>query len=128
VPVDGSNTANKAITYVAKLVGGDLGAVHLLIVLETGMYKGDSSHPCKGWAQSILEESLDTARKAGITDATTELAYGDVPETIVGVARSRNIDIIVMGTRGRTGSSIPMMGHVSEKVVEMAHCPVLLVR
>ena len=41
---------------------------------------------------------------------------------------SKDFDMIVMGTLGRTGMSKALMGSVAEKVIEGAKCPVMVVR
>jgi nucleotide-binding universal stress UspA family protein len=47
---------------------------------------------------------------------------------IVGYAAREHIDVIVMGTHGRTGLSHLLMGSVAERVIRTAPCPVLTVR
>ena len=47
---------------------------------------------------------------------------------IISAAKQYKVDMIVMGTDGRTGISHIMLGSVSEKVVRKAPCPVLTVR
>jgi nucleotide-binding universal stress UspA family protein len=47
---------------------------------------------------------------------------------IISTSREKEIDMIVMGSHGRTGISHMMLGSVSEKVVRKAPCPVLIVR
>lgn len=42
--------------------------------------------------------------------------------------QSKNFDVIVMGTLGRTGMSKLLMGSVAERVVRASDCPVLVVR
>jgi glycine betaine transporter len=37
-------------------------------------------------------------------------------------------DLIIVGTHGRTGLSHALIGSVAEKVVRLAHCPVLVAR
>ena len=51
-----------------------------------------------------------------------------VVEAIVNLAERRSVDIIVIGTRGRTGFKRLLMGSVSSGVVNHARCPVLVVR
>jgi hypothetical protein len=48
--------------------------------------------------------------------------------TIVDTASARDVDLIVMGTHGRTGLTHVLMGSVAEKVVRLAACPVLVTR
>ena len=53
----------------------------------------------------------------------------DAPEeAIVEYARSEAIDLIVLGTHGRTGMSHALIGSVAERIVRTAPCPVLTVR
>jgi nucleotide-binding universal stress UspA family protein len=47
---------------------------------------------------------------------------------IINAATEINVDLIVIGTHGRTGLSHVMLGSVAEKVVRKASCPVLTVR
>jgi nucleotide-binding universal stress UspA family protein len=48
--------------------------------------------------------------------------------TIVEYAESHQIDLIVVGTRGRTGFSKVLLGSVASRVVEYAHCSVIVVK
>lgn len=57
-----------------------------------------------------------------------EVATGHPAEAIVRVALERAADLIVMGTHGRTGLQHVLLGSVAEKVVRLAHCPVMTVR
>lgn len=57
-----------------------------------------------------------------------DVAVGHPAETIVHVAQERDVDLIVMGTYGRTGLHHVLLGSVAEKVVRLAPCPVLTVR
>jgi nucleotide-binding universal stress UspA family protein len=47
---------------------------------------------------------------------------------IVNYAESQSIDLIVIGTRGRTGLRKMLLGSVASDVVTYTHCPVLVVR
>jgi len=52
----------------------------------------------------------------------------DPAKVIVDFARKEDIDLIVLGTHGRTGFSRALMGSVAESVVRHAHCPVVTIR
>ena len=56
------------------------------------------------------------------------LESSDPADAIVNYATNVGVDLIVMGTHGRTGVSHLLMGSVAEKVVRHAPCPVLTVR
>jgi nucleotide-binding universal stress UspA family protein len=49
-------------------------------------------------------------------------------QSILEYASHKNIDLIVLGTRGKTGLKKFLMGSVANYVVQRAHCPVSLVR
>lgn len=58
----------------------------------------------------------------------TRLVHGAASQGIVGTAEKEDVDLIVMGTHGRTGFLRVLMGSVAEAVVRHAHCPVLTIR
>ena len=58
----------------------------------------------------------------------TQKAVGEPAAEIVSFARSAGVDLVVVGTHGRTGLEHALMGSVAERVVRRAHCPVLSVR
>ena len=49
-------------------------------------------------------------------------------QEILETAKTQQVDLIVMGTHGRTGLHHLLLGSVVEKVVRLAPCPVLVVR
>jgi nucleotide-binding universal stress UspA family protein len=55
------------------------------------------------------------------------MRLGTPSEEIVNYADEHEIDLIVMGTHGRTGVARVLLGSVAEKVVRKAPCPVLTV-
>ena len=59
---------------------------------------------------------------------TTEVRTGPAARMILEFATEKGIDLIVMGTHGRTGLAHIVMGSVAERVVRMAPCPVLTLR
>ncbi|MGC1929307.1 MAG: universal stress protein [Candidatus Nitrosopolaris sp.] len=68
--------------------------------------------------------------KTSIPEVKTEIFMDvkSVIESIIDFATTENIDLIVIGTRGRTGLKKFLIGSVANDVVRHAHCSVLLVR
>lgn len=64
----------------------------------------------------------------GLTETVEEVEAASVPRAIVRYAEGHDVDLIVMGARGRSGSDLPDLGHVAEAVVRHTSCPVLTVR
>jgi len=56
------------------------------------------------------------------------ILYGDPVNEIIKFSQSRNADLIVVGTRGKTGIERLFLGSVAEGVVREATCPVLVVK
>jgi nucleotide-binding universal stress UspA family protein len=56
------------------------------------------------------------------------LVLGTPAEDIVRVAKEQNVDLIVIGTHGRTGLKRVLMGSVAEAVMRRANCPVLTLK
>ncbi len=56
------------------------------------------------------------------------LMYASAPDSIVNYAESKKADLIVIGTKGRTGLKQLLLGSVASGVVTHASCPVLITR
>jgi nucleotide-binding universal stress UspA family protein len=79
-------------------------------------------------AQRQLAKLLQAARKSGVR-ANALVVEGATPaDRIVRTARARRVDLLVLGTHGRTGLSRLVLGSVAGRVVATAPCPVLTVR
>jgi nucleotide-binding universal stress UspA family protein len=59
---------------------------------------------------------------------SVHVRFGPAPEVIHQVAVDYDADIIIVGTHGRTGLERFVLGSVAEKLVRVAHCPVLIAR
>src|SRR5204863_6825990 len=74
-------------------------------------------------------EQLSQIRPVDARIAVNHLLLGgDPPTEIVNYARDAGIDLIVIGTHGRTGVERLLMGSVAEKVLREAPCSVLVVK
>ncbi len=81
-----------------------------------------------------LREQAEATLRYFIPDEFSELhvesrvMVGRPFEQILKTAKREAVDLIVMGTRGRTGLGHVMLGSVAERVVRLAPCPVLTVK
>src|SRR5919198_2663943 len=75
------------------------------------------------------QEQLDrvTVPHANVR-AERRLEQGDAVTEILRIAQEAHVDLIVLGTHGRTGLGRLLMGSVAEQVVRQAACPVLTVK
>lgn len=78
-------------------------------------------------ASSQLIDLKGRAERRGIA-VTTRVATGIPSEEVITVARAEDSDLIVVGTRGKTGLAHVLLGSTAERVIRGAPCPVLAVR
>ncbi|MFP9059034.1 universal stress protein [Natrialbaceae archaeon A-chndr2] len=76
-------------------------------------------------AEGVLEEAA--AHLEGVK-STREIRVGDPHDVILSYTNSNEIDIVVMGTHGRSGLDRYLIGSVAEKVVRLSDVPVVTVR
>lgn len=57
--------------------------------------------------------------------AQGHVAEGDVPDQVIHFAKTHDVDLVVMATRGLSGLNRFLLGSVTERVVRAAPCPVL---
>lgn len=136
-PVDFSETARAAMETAIELSGrfdAELVLVHAYPIPGYTFPDGSavaSSRMLQDLSDEAarhLEEWRDLAVKAGAKRVSVETAVGDPAGEIVRVAQESRIDLVVMGTHGRTGIEHALMGSIAERVVRRAKCPVLTVR
>lgn len=138
VPTDFSEHGRHALTYGVELAGKFGAELHMLHVLqdlvamvpEPGMafpMPGDYLKDLREGSERALGELADKIVPEGIT-AVKEVREGPPFLEVIRYAKENEIDLIVMGTHGRSGLAHALLGSVAEKVVRKAPCPVLTVR
>lgn len=138
LPIDGSDASLKAAKYavkIAKQEKAELVCIHAIgtppyltqykSTLMGPAYYEEARKTAEAWFTRVIE----IARKEGL-DVKTDLLIdvASIVDTIVNYATNENVDLIVMGTRGRTGLKRFLLGSVANGVLLHAHCPVLVVR
>jgi nucleotide-binding universal stress UspA family protein len=77
-------------------------------------------------AEELVGKIAGQAGKEGVT-VETMTPSGQPPDVIADIAHDRKVDLIVMGTFGETWLKHMLMGTTTEKVIQLAHCAVLVV-
>lgn len=133
VAVDGSDHANRALDLARELAvkyNARLRVMHayppVSDLLGYGELEGIIAERSR-LGQAILDAALERLQGSGL-DIRTELMAGPEAEAILSVAQTRECDLIVLGRRGRSQLQGLLLGSVSQKVIQHAHCPVLVVR
>jgi nucleotide-binding universal stress UspA family protein len=79
-------------------------------------------------AEAIAESAQQAANAKGVTDTEMAVSEGDPVSEIIKIAKSRNVDAIVMGNRGLGDLEGLLLGSVSHKVAHLAPCTCIIVR
>jgi nucleotide-binding universal stress UspA family protein len=133
VPHDFSETSEAAVKYAVALAGISGAQLHVLHVGEKAQSSLEAEFPLglDGAMQDATRERLlrivTPAEQAELSPQFT-VRPGTPSHEIVRFAKDEDVDLIVMGTHGRGLIGHAVLGSVAEKVVRMAHCPVLSVR
>lgn len=136
VPLDGSTLAEKAVSHagmLAKIAGSEIILVRAVVNPLTRL--PESGIPDEA---AFLESLLEEARRylSAVADgliaeglhARTVVREGEPEDIIIDVAQDEDVDMIVMGTHGRSGISLLVMGSVAMKVIHATSRPVLLIK
>ena len=133
VAVDHSEVSDRALDAardLALLSRGEVWVLHLRereVAVKTGVSLSDES---MDEANAAVAASVDKLTAAGVK------AYGDVGTTLFGYAarsiiddaKEHDVDVIVMGSRGRGDLAGLILGSTAHKVIHLADRPVLIVR
>jgi nucleotide-binding universal stress UspA family protein len=130
-PTDLSPASNAVLRHATALARGNDASLLILHVEEPPLaYGGGEVFYSAGEINTdALQAMLDkVAPQDPAVKVERRLVIGDPASEIPRVAKEENVDLIVMGTHGRTGLLRLLMGSVAELVVRRAHCAVLTVR
>jgi nucleotide-binding universal stress UspA family protein len=151
VGTDGSEPAEKAVREAIDMASREGARLHLVTafpdpqilherttlwtndpkgMVASGGDRGDARSvtvDLREVAESVLERAARKARSQGV-DVQTHVREGHAAEVIIEIANHERADLIVVGSRGLTGIKRYLLGSVSNKVSEHAHCSVMIVR
>ncbi|MFT5504558.1 MAG: nucleotide-binding universal stress UspA family protein [Gammaproteobacteria bacterium] len=129
VAVDASASANRAVSmasYLASTHDAELLILHVirdmqlpspvLEVPEIEAFNDKRDEILRQVADSILKDAEELAKKAGISNIKIAIGSGDPANSIIGYTRRRNIDLVVLGTRGLGKVKGAFLGSVASKV------------
>ncbi|MCO8268566.1 MULTISPECIES: universal stress protein [unclassified Haloferax] len=133
VPTDGSRAAERAIDHALDLAKTYDARIHALYVVDTSIYTSLDAgadvviDALEREGDAATRHVLAAAEEAGI-DAQAEVVTGTAYRSIREYIDDHDIDLVVMGTHGRTGLSHYLLGSVTERVVRTSPVPVLTIR
>ncbi len=138
IATDGSAPGKQAAEVginLAKLAGAEVTAIYVVDLARLTQLPGYITVP--GLKDSLLElmgtegkmataEIEEMAKEAGVT-CHKQVVGGDPAEELLRISKESGMDLLVMGSIGRSGLSKILLGSVAEKVVRHSEVPVLLV-
>jgi len=131
VPVDFSDESIEAVDTGLQLIANpvDLHVIHVLaemVATEPGIVwelVDDESR-----RQHALDALTERFSKTPYRGIDVQVDFGDPGHQIADFAKKVAADLIVLPSHGRTGLARLLIGSVAERVVRLAHCPVLVLR
>ncbi|MGQ4555925.1 universal stress protein [Halobellus sp. GM3] len=135
VPTDGSDGTMQALEHALDIATTREATIHALSVVDRRLYlaAGEDQKPelketLEANASEAVDKVADAAAEAGI-ECTTVVRDGVPYREILDYAEESAVDLIVMGTHGRSGrDKLANLGSVTERVVENTGTPILVVR
>lgn len=131
VPVDFSEESLAAVSTARSLVNSsaNLHLIHVLpdlVPTEPGViWEIVDDLQRRKDAESALRNKIQGTSAEG---ANVTVAFGDPGREITDFAERQKAELIVIPSHGRTGLTRLLLGSVAERVVRLAHCPVLVLR
>lgn len=127
IPTDFSASSNAAVSYAEEMAkGAEVQLFHLHVPGRTGE-NFEADFPIGPFVRSAAAPPSASEAPAG-PRREYAIRIGTPAEEINRYARDREIDVIVMGTHGRSGVPHLVMGSVTEEVLRTTGCPVLVIR
>lgn len=143
VPIDGSKNSLEAADYAVKMAeryGSEVAVVYVIHMNQNlellGIYRLSGPDPIKkkmeearAEAQKWFAEISSNAEQRKVHVKTDVIEFPmSVVSTIIEYAVNENADMIVIGTKGRSGLSKMLLGSVATGVVTYAPCPVVVIK
>jgi Universal stress protein UspA and related nucleotide-binding proteins len=136
VPTDFSPFSDLAIQKamsLAKIFQARVTVLHVLTLSEVNVLTSQPGNPWENVVLQIQNDMLEEVRR--VTDASLELAQvsfevvaGEPVEEITRFAEESKVDLIIMGTHGRTGLASVFLGSVTVGVIKKTCVPVMVVK
>ena len=137
-PTDFSEFSNHALCYGCEFANRFGAELHLLHVVDESLTLPDpflgapvpdaEVHDLERGGRTSIARSPAAGLLDGENPAARAVQIGVPFVEIVRYARQHGIDLIVLGTHGRTGLAHALIGSTAERVIRKAPCPVLTVR
>ena len=136
VATDGSKGANRAVDVAAELAKALAGDLLIATVADTSLgeearqlarAEGSIGDAMEALMTQTLKTAEVRARRLGVTQVELREGSGDVAQSLIDIAASSSVEMVVLGRRGRGQLAGLLLGSVSQKLVSLAPCAVVVV-
>lgn len=133
VPTDGGQEMSAVAEHALGLAELCDAELHILFVVDDRAYSSIPDEARDQVRDALTEDGEDAIRTVSERayecdiDTVQEIRWGNPAAAILAYAKEHDIDLIVMGTHGRTGYEHYLLGSVAEKVVRASTNPVLTI-
>jgi len=136
IPTDFSPFSDLAIqkaSYFCKVFGAKLTIAHVLTLGEVNALTSEPGNPWENVIQQIQNDMQQEYDKNAMecqdeVHPNLEVLVGEPAEEIVKFAEENKVDLIVMGTHGRTGIASIFLGSVTVDVIKRTCIPVMVIK
>jgi len=129
VAIDGSEYSDKAFQYACKLSLSKNIPLLIINVVEEYATTGYSIlRELKDSSKEMLNKYRTKAKLLDVQSVNTIHSVGNAAEEILKIANRKDIDTLVLGSRGKYGTSKDMLGGTSYKLVHYSKCTVTVVK
>ncbi|MBU3967840.1 MAG: universal stress protein [Euryarchaeota archaeon] len=135
IATDGSEYTKNSIDYGIELAKNTQANLHVLYVIDTAAFASIPMDAAWESMYALLKQEGDEATRYAAESAEAEglaverlTVEGHPAEEIIKYAEKNSINLIVMGTLGKSGLDRFLLGSVAEKIVRTSKIPVLVVR
>lgn len=128
---DGDEGAHQATEHAVELADQLGASLHVLSVSEEGPHGSEKRDQMRTDPESEAAQAVEEAERVATgrgLEVTTTVRHGVPQDEIVTVAEAEPVDLVVVGTQGRTGLDHLVVGSVAEEVVRSSPVPVVTVR
>jgi nucleotide-binding universal stress UspA family protein len=138
VPIDGSKHSTEGLRVASHFAKTNKAKIFILNVIpsvadvDLELSASDRDRlleSLKRRGEDLLAKAKDLMKTSGVTDINTVLVTGDSPaHEIVSFAEKEKIDLVVIGSKGKSATARFLLGSVASKVVKYSHCCVYVVK
>ncbi|MBR0764871.1 universal stress protein [Bradyrhizobium japonicum] len=136
VATDGSSGADRAVDVAAEIAKALSGNLLIVTVADSLAFEqaqqmvlaeGSTGDVLEAMTTQTLKTAEARARDLGASQIELQVGWGDITRSLIDIARGGSVEMIVVGRRGRGQLAGLLLGSVSQKLVSLAPCAVVVV-